>query len=386
MKVLQTIAGMSANSGGPSTCTLDLMNALHSINAPVDLLTLDVKNPADELMGKGKDWIKVLPNDAITPYAYSGNMKRWLNESIYDIYHTNGLWMYCNHETCAVARCKGKPYIITPHGMLYPDALRRSYWKKWPLLKLSFDNDITCADCLHVTCKPEMEHVRLFGYKGAVALIPNPANLPAYLEEIVLEKPAFLGRNRMRKFGFLGRLHPIKKVENLLYGVSMLCQQHDCELLIMGKGDDAYEQFLHTEVARLRLKNVKFCGFISGREKYELLAQLSCLFVPSDFENFGMIVTEALSVETPVMASLGTPWEELNTIGCGWWTERSPENISSIMQQVIDMPDSELLAMGEKGRKLVLKKYTSPQVAEKIWQLYQWLYTGGTTPDFICTL
>ena len=125
MKVLQTIAGMSASSGGPSTCTLDLMNALHSINAPVDLLTLDVKNPADELMGKSKDWIKVLPNDTITPYAYSGNMKRWLNESIYDIYHTNGLWMYCNHETCAVARRKGKPYIITPHGMLYPDALRR---------------------------------------------------------------------------------------------------------------------------------------------------------------------------------------------------------------------------------------------------------------------
>lgn len=386
MKVLQTIAGMSASSGGPSTCTLDLMNALYSINAPVDLLTLDVTDPADGLMGKDKDWIKVLPNDAVTPYAYSGNMKRWLNKSAYDIYHTNGLWMYCNHETCAVARRKGKPYVITPHGMLYPDALHRSYWKKWPLLKLFFNKDIACADCLHVTCKPEMEHVRSFGYKGAVALIPNPANLPDYLGEIISVKPAFLKCNRMRKFGFLGRLHPRKKVENLLYGISMLRQQNDCELLIMGKGDDAYEQFLRNETDRLGLKNVKFCGFISGREKYELLAKLSCLFVPSDFENFGMIITEALSVETPVMASRGTPWEELNTDGCGWWTGRSPENISAIMQKVIDMPDSELLAMGEKGRKLVLKKYTAPQVAEKMCQLYKWLYTGGTTPDFIYNL
>lgn len=54
----------------------------------------------------------------------------------------------------------------------------------------------------------------------------------------------------------------------------------------MGKGDDAYEQFLRSEVARLGLKNVKFSGFVSGREKFEQLAQLSCLFVPSDFENF----------------------------------------------------------------------------------------------------
>ena len=72
-------------------------------------------------------------------------------------------------------------------------------------------------------------------------------------------------------------------------------------------------------------------------------------FVPSDFENFGMIVTEALSVGTPVMASLGTPWEELNTIGCGWWIDRTPENIAQVMRQVMEMSIPELLAMGERG-------------------------------------
>lgn len=167
-----------------------------------------------------------------------------------------------------------------------------------------------------------MEHVRNFGYRNPIAIIPNPANLPDYLDEVATAKPPFLGYDLPRKFGFLGRLHPIKKVENLLYGVAKLPSPQDCELVIMGKGDDAYEQFLRSEVARLGLKNVKFSGFVSGREKFEQLAQLSCLFVPSDFENFGMIVTEALSVGTPVMASLGTPWEELNTVGCGWWTDR----------------------------------------------------------------
>lgn len=383
MKVLQTIAGFGALYGGIVTCTYDLITAMHNIGFPLDLLTLEVKNPADKLMGKGEDWMKVLPNDTVTPYEYSKNIVQYLKDKEYDIYHTNGLWMYCNHITCSVARRKHKPYIITPHGMLYPDALHRSYWKKWPLIQLCFHKDINRASCLHVTCKAEMKHVRNFGYKGAIAIIPNPANLPNYLDEVVATKSSFLEGGLPRKFGFLGRLHPIKKVENLLYGVAQLPYSQDCELVIMGKGDDAYEQFLRSEVARLGLKNTKFCGFVSGRKKYEQLAQLSCLFVPSDFENFGMIVTEALSVGTPVMASLGTPWEELNAVGCGWWIDRLPENIADVMQQVIDMPVSQLLEMGEKGRRLVEQKYSAPQVAHRMQELYEWIDGNGAKPEFV---
>ncbi len=383
MKILQTIAGFGALYGGIATCTYDLINALHGIGFPIDLLTLKVKNPSDRLMGNGEEWIKALPNDAVTPFEYSKGMVRYLENSEYDIYHTNGLWMYCNHATCKVARSKHKPYVITPHGMLYPEALKRSYWKKWPLIQLCFRKDIDRADCIHVTCRQEMEHVRSFGYQGSVAVIPNPANMPAYLDEIASDKLSFMGCNLPRKFGFLGRLHPIKKVENLLYGMAELSRDTDCKLVIMGKGDDAYEQFLRNEVQRLQLKNVEFKGFVNGREKYETLAGLSCLFVPSDFENFGMIVTEALSVGTPVMASYGTPWEELNTVGCGWWIDRSPENIAKVMQQVVEMPVSQLLAMGEKGRQLVQEKYTAQQVAHQMQDLYEWIVNGGVKPKFI---
>ena len=51
---------------------------------------------------------------------------------------------------------------------------------------------------------------------------------------------------------------------------------------------------------------------MQGREKYERLANIWTLFVPSAQENFGMIVPEALICGTPVYASLGTPWGELN--------------------------------------------------------------------------
>lgn len=61
---------------------------------------------ADDLLGNNEWWIKALPNDSISSYGYSRNMNRFLQKSDYDLYHTNGMWMYCNHETCLVARKK----------------------------------------------------------------------------------------------------------------------------------------------------------------------------------------------------------------------------------------------------------------------------------------
>lgn len=107
MKILQTIAGFGAKSGGTSTCTYDLLNAMHRENYEVDLMTLVVKDTSDRLMGKGEQWIKALPNDGISSYGYSSNMNKFLGQSDYDLYHTNGMWMHCNHETCVVARRKG---------------------------------------------------------------------------------------------------------------------------------------------------------------------------------------------------------------------------------------------------------------------------------------
>lgn len=383
MKILQTIPEFGSLSGGTSTCTYDLISTMNCAGYHVDLLTLQSKNPGDRLMGQGENWIKVFPNDAITPYKYSQNIQNALLKGAYDLYHTNGLWLYCNHETCLVARKKKKPYLITPHGMLYPDAVKRSYWKKWPLLQLFFHTDIANADCFHATCRQEMEHIRNFGYAGPIAIIPNPTVSPDFLDEIAQQKAAIMSQKRVNRFGFLGRLHPVKKIENLLYAIAALPDKHDCELVIMGKGDPDYEQFLRNEVTRLRLMNVTFRGFVFGREKYEELVQLSGLFVPSDFENFGMIVTEALSVGTPVMASLGTPWEDLNIYKCGWWVDRDPDNIAHVMEQIMYMPTEQLLEMGFRGRHLVMEKFAASQVARQMYELYEWLGANASKPKFV---
>ena len=383
MNILQTIGGFGAKGGGTSTCTYDLLSAIHALPeaAVVDLLTPTVTDPTDRIMGKGESWIKAVPNDYLSPLSVSRNMTRFLRESDYDIYHTNGMWMHINHVTCSIAREKGKPYVITPHGMLYPEALARSAWKKWPMRKVWFDRDIREAACIHATCEKEMENLRLLGYRGPIAVIGNPVAVPDYTHELFssrCEKTSpFWGVD------FLGRLHPRKKVENLLSGVS-LSSHKNVEVYIIGTGDDNYEEFLRNEALRLGIsERTHFLGFLNGRDKFERLANIDALFVPSDMENFGMIIPEALIVGTPVMASLGTPWEALNTERCGWWRDNSPESIAAVIDELYSLSDEERQAMSKRGRDYILRTFAADQVASQMHKLYRWLNGDSEKPEFV---
>lgn len=377
MKILQTISGFSLLGGGTTTCTYDLINALQHIGVDVDLMTMQ----SDNLAGKKEKWIKALKNDARTPYGYSLNMNSFLSKSDYDLYHTNGLWMHCNHQTCVEARKKQKPYIITPHGMLYPKALERSAWKKKILLTMGVKKDLENASCIHVTCNEEMEFYRRLGFKNPVAIIPNPVPIPAFLKDIK--------NNRKQKLiGFLGRLHQRKNVIGILKAWTKLGNKVDkAKLIIMGKGDPSYENKLKEYVYEHNLEqNVFFEGFVSGKEKFEKLACLTALCVPSDFENFGMIVTESLSVKTPVIASLGTPWEILNTNNCGWWVNNDVETLADTIDKALSLSPTEIELMGENGRKLVFENFRDVQVANKMKTLYNWIIYKGEKPNFVYEL
>ena len=170
----------------------------------------------------------------------------------------------------------------------------------------------------------------------------------------------------------------------------MLFRKKMISFQIMGKYDDQYEQWLKDEVRRLHLEDcVDFVGFVSGKEKYDRLSKLSALMVPSAQENFGMIVPEALICGTPVYASLGTPWSELNDCNAGWWKDNSPETITKVILDILSKSDAELRAMGAKGRKLMEEKYEQHKVATMMKQLYEWIVVDKMSeekkPNFVYT-
>ena len=371
MKILHTVGGFSiAGGGGITTCTFHLLNALCS-QPGIKASLLTPIRPGEDVAGLGLPWLRTVPNDYRTPLALSRNLREALEEAVreYDVFHTNGLWMHVNHLTASIARKAGKPYVISPHGMLFPEAIRRNYWKKWPMIKAWFNRDIRHASAIHVTSSQEADAVRTFGYKGHIEIIPNPVDLPAFTEEIFNER---LNAERPNSIGFLGRVHPRKGVDLLIRGLAQSIQttSNAPELLIIGSGETAYMESLRQLAGDLGVADrVTFAGFVDGRKKFELLASLSALFVPSDFENFGMIVPEALSVGTPVMASLRTPWESLTKWECGWWTDRTPDAIADVIAKVGALTPEKRTQMARNGRTLA-QSFTPDAIAPQMAALY----------------
>lgn len=266
---------------------------------------------------------------------------------------------------------------MTLRGMLYPQALAHSTWIKNLSLMLYQKRDLQHAACIQATCMEEMEYYRALGFSNPVAVIPNPIDIKGLIDRPIPPKLKL-------RIGYLGRVHPRKRIERLIYAFSTLRKElKDAELLIIGSSDRLYEQFLRNETHRLQLTNVRFAGFLTGAEKDNAITSLSYLVVPSDFENFGNIVTEALVRGVPVIASKGMPWQYLEKYQCGWWIDNDQDNINKTILEAIHTADEERIKMGLNGKRLIAEQYAVDIIGEKMKRLYEWILNGSEKPEFV---
>lgn len=375
MRILNTIPNLDIKSGGPSTCTYYLLKGLNRFeDVQADILTLKSKDT------KWNDsFIKYVSDDSISSFVYSRNLKRYLFEcGKYDLYHANSLWTYPSHITNIIAQKVNSPFILSPHGMLYPQALSVSKWKKYIAYSLYQRKDIENATVLHATCSIEMQYMRDLGLKNTIAVIPNCLYVN---RQLLIDRKT---TNSVRRFGFIGRINRIKNIDRILYAWKCLGRKTSNSMLeIIGSGDKVYETELKEYVQKNKFQNVIFLGFLSGERLQKAIRQLDFLILPSKSENFGMVVPEALINRVPVIASRYTPWEELNTYLCGWWVDNDVQTLHDIICEAIEMSESDRIVMGNNGRNLVLNKYTVEQVSSQMKHLYEWILNGGQKPDFV---
>jgi len=377
MKVLHTIPRLKINGGGPPLSTSLTVKGIMDRGMDVEILTYELESKRDVNIIDG-DFVHFMPSPREKKIAYSNHFNSFLRtHNNYDLYHCHGIWQYPSYITAKRARAFGKPYILTPRGMLYPQDLKKSEWVKRLALNLFMRNDLQKAACVHATCDEEMNHIRALGITAPVAVIPNPIDTLSFENDRVRES----GRKR---FGYLGRVHPRKNIERLIYAWKELGDSvDDCELVVIGAGDEKYHQFLKAEANRLGLTNVIFTGFLSGKEKTDAVHSLSFLAVPSDFENFGMIVAEALIQGIPVISSKGTPWQELETHCCGWWIDNDVDSFVKTFKKAIAISETERLKMGENGMKLIKEQYSVRVISKKMESLYNWILGNGDVPEFV---
>ena len=332
---------LNVKSGGPALSTYLTLKGLMQSN-------IDVEIVMPPLTGNGK----LIANDVSIHYTesiknvrfgYMHGLSRTLEKlPLYDIYHIQGLWQYLGHGVATFAHKHQKPYLITLRGMMYPQAMAHSSLVKKVSLALYQRKDLQRAACIQATCIEEMEYYRELGFTNPVAVLPNPIETTDIIDRPVRQS------NHLR-FGYLGRVHPRKRIERLIYAFDTLRNElRDAELLIIGTDDKQYEEFF-----------------------------------PSDFENFGNIVTEALVRGVPVIASKGMPWKELEDYHCGWWVDNDQESINRTIMKAYETSEIDRIQKGMNGKRLMREKYAVNILGLKMKQLYEWVLYGGTKPNFV---
>lgn len=377
MRVLQ-VGNLYTNTGGPALSMYLTIKGLERCGVEVEAycpqpfagekpIGLDVKvsqSTNKRLHLGGYDYIP-------------GAMRDMKSMGDFDIVHAQGGWADIYDKAARYARKTGKPYIMTPRGGLYPQALKSSSWKKKLAMNLFIDKDYKKAACTQCTCIEEYEYYRKLGYKNPVAIIPNSFDTKGVVDVAVPLKEKTV-------FGYLGRLHPRKRVERLIYAFAESRELFgQCELKIIGSDVASYEQFLKDEVKRLGLTNVSFTGFLSGEEKDKAIRSLSCLVLPSDYENFGNVVVEALARGVPAIITKGAPWGVLEEYDCGRWINNDQETIATTMSTFAMYSAEKQRNMGLNGQRLVEENFSVDVVGKQMKELYDWILGDAEKPSFV---
>lgn len=244
--------------------------------------------------------------------------------------------------------------------------MARHYWtRKVPALLLYQKAAIKNADWLHATADSEKENLLKLGYNSKIEVIANGIEV----ESIEMKKCW----ERKKEILFLSRVHVKKGIEFLLEAVAALKDSmKGYNVRIAGEGDAEYIQTLKDKAVSLGIDDmVDFCGGVYGDRKWELFRNADLFVLPTYSENFGIVVAEALACGTPVITTKGTPWEELETYNCGWWTEIGAQATTEALNKFLKLSVSELEMMGKNGRRLVEEKYSSAKMADDMVKLYK---------------
>ncbi len=176
---------------------------------------------------------------------------------------------------------------------------------------------------------------------------------------------------------YLGRIHPIKGIDQLIRAFALLKDKGAFGLTIAGEGDSVYTEDLKSLVRDLHLEDrVRFAGHVEKEEKQKLLASSYMLVLPSHTENFGNVVVEALAQGTPVIASKYTPWSILEEVSPGTWVPNDPESLHMAIQQLLDYSPEAYAGIRIKAYTLCSDHFSIEKNISQWEMTYTQLLTG----------
>jgi glycosyltransferase involved in cell wall biosynthesis len=301
--------------------------------------------------------------------------------------HQHGIWTGFSRATWIWRNRNNGPTVIAAHGALDPLPLRRSNWKKQIALAAYERKNLRRASCLHALSMRERDNYRDFGLRNPVAVIPN--GISEEWIDAAADPEGFkdrFGISRDSKMMlFLSRITPIKGLPMLVEAAASLhAELRGWTVVIAGMDELDHEREVRSLVDRMDLADrFLFTGPLFGQDKRDAYAAADLFVLPSHSEAAPVAVLEALGAGVPVLTTTASPWEEIQSSGCGWRVDPSADAISTALEDALRRTPEVLAKQGAAGRNLVRERYTWQGIAPRTLELYDWLLGKQSRPQFV---
>lgn len=313
MRVLHIIPAISPRYGGPTTNLFPLCRSIASSGCDVEVATTDADGPRgifplDQICTDIK--VRLFPRTWSESWKYSRQFSLWIDAHVgnYDLIHTHAVWSHLPGCAALAAFRRRVPFVVRPAGMLSSYSMGRKSIAKKILWWLREEKMVRHASAFHATSQGEADEIRRVRPDADIWVIPH--GLPDEAFSVTAEpdwlRRQCLGAGTKPIMLFFSRIHPKKGLSDIL--LPALSQMNlDVHLAIAG-GEDShvpgYENEVKRQVQRLGLESrVSFLGSISPKDRWRLLDGAAVFVLPSQAENFGVVVTEAMARGTPVVIS-----------------------------------------------------------------------------------
>ena len=285
----------------------------------------------------------------------------------YDLVHLHSVFLWPTWAAARAARRAGRPYVVSPRGMLVRALVTRKSWLAKALwIRLVERNTIRHAAAVHATSALEREQLGRFGFAlPHTEVIPNGVELetgalsPDSSVSVPVDRPYLL---------FLGRVNWKKGLDRLIPALTLV---PDVNLVVAGNDEENYRPVLEVLAAREGVRGrVHFVGPVYGQDKQLLLRGALALVLPSYSENFGNVVLEAMAAGCPAVVTEEVGLADVvRSSGAGVVTGGTPEALGIALQRLTADAEARR-AMGEKGRRIVATDYSWDSVASRMEALY----------------
>ncbi len=311
-------------------------------------------------------------------FGYASGLASAVEKSNADILHIHSIWMY---PSIVARRWAGetRPYVVSPHGLLRPWALRNSRWKKRVAALLYEKEHLRHAACLHALNAAEAESFRDYGLKNPICVIPNGATLR---NDVPRTQPP-QGQSLL----YLGRIHPSKGLRSLIEAWSAV--RHDAatagwRLTIAGWDQNHHRAELEQLADQLEVRtSIDFLGPQFNADKERCLATASAFILPSESEGQPISILEAWSWMLPVLMTRECNLPEGAKAGAAIMIEPEVNSIAAALRRLFSLTDSEREQMGRNGQSLIEKHYQWQQIGKSMTDVYDWVLGRGPKPDCV---